>query len=210
MNRSANSSLFIQFSTTIHLLQPAVPRNRLPRLRPPQRRNPMRPISAGLFLSLKRSPNPRYLNLLRQRPRSRTTRLVGSQPRFVAFFFFIFFILWSCRRLVMWAGSQLIDVPCLFLTYPWSFLPSQKHRLSLLRTLQAHVTRESALRSVEKEMTLQRNLMGKGSKKKISPGGRQVAQVGDDAGDDDEEDERGGRKGEWKGRTFKWKAERRK
>jgi hypothetical protein len=59
-------------------------------------------------------------------------------------------------------------------------------------------------------MALQRNLMGKGSKKRLSKGGRQVAQIGDDDGDDEEVDERGGRKGEWKGRTFKWKAERRK
>lgn len=52
--------------------------------------------------------------------------------------------------------------------------------------------------------------MGKGAKKRLSKGGREVPQDGDGEGDDEEDDERGGKKGEWRGRTFKWKAERRK
>lgn len=59
-------------------------------------------------------------------------------------------------------------------------------------------------------MALQRALMGKGAKKRLSKGGREVAQDGDGEGDDEEDDERGGKKGEWRGRSFKWKAERRK
>jgi hypothetical protein len=88
--------------------------------------------------------------------------------------------------------------------------PSQKHRLLLLRTLQSHLIRDKSLSAVEKEMALQRALMGKGAKKRLARGGKEVEQEGDEQGDDEDEDERGGTKGEWKGRSFKWKAERRK
>ena len=89
-------------------------------------------------------------------------------------------------------------------------LAAKKHRLLLLRTLQSHLTRDSSLSAVEKEMALQRALMGKGAKKRLAKGGKEVEQEGDGEGDDEEDDARGGKKGEWKGRSFKWKAERRK
>lgn len=59
-------------------------------------------------------------------------------------------------------------------------------------------------------MALQRALMGKGAKKRLAKGGKEVEQDGDGEGDDEEDDARGGKKGEWRGRSFKWKAERRK
>lgn len=78
--------------------------------------------------------------------------------------------------------------------------------MTLLRNLSTHLVRESALKHAEHEMNLQRNLMGKGSKKKLSAAGRE--EIVELDGDEEEDDERGGKKGEWKSRVFKWKAER--
>jgi U3 small nucleolar RNA-associated protein 11 len=89
-------------------------------------------------------------------------------------------------------------------------LAARKHRLSLLRSLRAHLVRDAQLAATEREMALQRALMGKGAAKKLE-NAKRVEVENDEEGDDDEEaDERGGTKGEWRARRFKWKAERRR
>lgn len=73
--------------------------------------------------------------------------------------------------------------------------------------------RDQQLRYAERELEMQRLLMGKGGRKKI----RGVELVKDEGDDDEEEDgEDGGsrpaRKGErtYKPRVYKWKAERKR
>ncbi|KAF9643454.1 u3 small nucleolar RNA-associated protein 11 [Thelephora ganbajun] len=90
---------------------------------------------------------------------------------------------------------------------------SKKHRRRLVQELSARVERDQQLRYAERELEMQRLLMGKGRTKKLK--GVEVVKGRDD-GDEDEDGgdhgDRPARTGEkiYKPRMYKWKAERKR
>ena len=90
-------------------------------------------------------------------------------------------------------------------------MSSQQHRTRLLKELSARLTRDKQLRYTERELEMQKLLMGKGGSRKL----KDVEKVGDDEDDDDdeEEDRRRTKKVDektWKPRVYKWKLERKR
>lgn len=93
---------------------------------------------------------------------------------------------------------------------------SRKHRSHLLKELAARLARDTQLRYAERELEMQRLLMGKGGSRKI----RGVEKVENDEDEDEDEDERDARKGKsggaavqdktYKPRVYKWRAERKR
>ena len=86
----------------------------------------------------------------------------------------------------------------------------QEHRTRLLKELSARLFRDRQLRYAERELEMQKALMGKGASRKLSG----VEKV-DDEGDDDEEDEDAPRPKKvdektWKPRVYKWRVERKR
>ena len=62
-------------------------------------------------------------------------------------------------------------------------MSSQQHRTRLLKELSARLTRDKQLRYTERELEMQKLLMGKGGSRKL----KGVEKVGDDEDDEDEE-----------------------
>jgi len=89
---------------------------------------------------------------------------------------------------------------------------SKKHRKSLVKELSARLSRDRSLRYADRELEMQRLLMGKGRVKKISG----LEKIEDEK--DDEEDEVWGRgrkrvkvdEQSWKPKVYKWKTERKR
>jgi U3 small nucleolar RNA-associated protein 11 len=89
----------------------------------------------------------------------------------------------------------------------------QKHRSSLLKELSARLKRDTLLRYAERELEMQKLLMGKGASSKIKDREKILEKV-----DEDEEDARPRRQkvqidtlndpAAYKPRVFKWKQER--
>jgi len=89
---------------------------------------------------------------------------------------------------------------------------SKKHRQRLVRELSARMERDQQMRYAERELEMQRLLMGKGGKKKLK-GVEVVKGEGNSEKDEDMEDETlPVRKSEktYKPRVYKWKAERKR
>ncbi|KAI0068179.1 small-subunit processome [Artomyces pyxidatus] len=93
-----------------------------------------------------------------------------------------------------------------------------EHRSRLLKELSARLHRDRMLRYAERELEMQKSLMGKGGSKKIQG----VEKIGGDSDDDDEDavDARGGKRAAkttsvvdekaYKPRVYKWRAERKR
>ena len=89
---------------------------------------------------------------------------------------------------------------------------AQKHRRRLVQELSARMERDQQLRYAERELEMQRLLMGKGRTKKLK-GVEVVKGESEEDGEDGEED--GGRPARstgktYKPRVYKWKAERKR
>lgn len=88
----------------------------------------------------------------------------------------------------------------------------QEHRTRLLKELSARLSRDKQLRYAERELEMQKLLMGKGTTQKL----RGVEKVDGDGTDGDEEDDGPQRKKDpvdmklYKPRVYKWKKERRR
>lgn len=88
----------------------------------------------------------------------------------------------------------------------------QVHRSRLLKELSARLHRDEQLRYAEREMEMQKLLMGKGGSRKMAG----VEEVKDDKDDEDEdmdEDARPRRSANektWKPRVYKWRLERKR
>ncbi|KAI1788796.1 small-subunit processome [Ganoderma leucocontextum] len=85
----------------------------------------------------------------------------------------------------------------------------KEHRARLLKELSARLIRDRQLRYAERELEMQKLLMGKGASRKLSG----VEKVDDDGGDDDEEDTPRPKKVDekaWKPRVYKWRVERKR
>ena len=88
----------------------------------------------------------------------------------------------------------------------------QKHRRQLIQELSARIERDQQLRYAERELEMQRLLMGKGRTKKL----KGVEVVRDEGDDDENEDEEDGERPvrttgkTYKPRMYKWKAERKR
>ncbi|KZT02490.1 small-subunit processome [Laetiporus sulphureus 93-53] len=87
-----------------------------------------------------------------------------------------------------------------------------KHRARLLKELSARLFRDRQLRYAERELEMQRLLMGKGGARRL----RGVEKVENADDDDEDEDEPRGGDGKkvdekvWKPRVYKWRVERKK
>ena len=87
----------------------------------------------------------------------------------------------------------------------------QKHRQRLVQELSARMERDQQLRYAERELEMQRLLMGKGRTRKLK--GVEVVEGNDeDEGDGEEGGDRPGRSTgkTYKPRVYKWKAERKR
>ncbi|TBU63817.1 small-subunit processome [Dichomitus squalens] len=86
----------------------------------------------------------------------------------------------------------------------------KEHRTRLLKELSARLFRDKQLRYAERELEMQKLLMGKGATRKLS-GVEKVDDDGDDDGDDEDAprpkkvDEK-----TWKPRVYKWRVERKR
>ncbi|KAI0735037.1 u3 small nucleolar RNA-associated protein 11 [Earliella scabrosa] len=86
---------------------------------------------------------------------------------------------------------------------------AKEHRTRLLKELSARLVRDRQLRYAERELEMQRLLMGKGASKKLSG----VEKMDDDRNEEDEEDASRPRKVDektWKPRVYKWRVERKR
>ncbi|KAI0077441.1 small-subunit processome [Panus rudis PR-1116 ss-1] len=92
---------------------------------------------------------------------------------------------------------------------------ARQHRSRLLKELSARLKRDQQLRYAERELEMQKLLMGKGASKKL----RGVEKVEEDDDDDDSDDDMGGSSRSknkkvdektWKPRVYKWKVERKR
>ncbi|KAI0931256.1 hypothetical protein AcW1_001293 [Taiwanofungus camphoratus] len=86
------------------------------------------------------------------------------------------------------------------------------HRTRLLKELSARLFRDKQLRYAERELEMQRLLMGKGNARKLK-GVEKVEEDSDDGDDEDESSKRNRRKVDektWKPRVYKWRVERKK
>ena len=85
----------------------------------------------------------------------------------------------------------------------------QEHRSRLLKELSARLIRDRQLRYAERELEMQKFLMGKGVSRKLSG----VETVDDDDAGDNEDDAHGPKKVDektWKPRVYKWRIERKR
>lgn len=85
----------------------------------------------------------------------------------------------------------------------------QAYRTRLLKELSARLARDKQLRYAERELQMQRLLMGKGASRKMSG----VERVdGDDEDEDDDDTSRPKKVDEktWKPRVYKWRVERKR
>ncbi|KAI0639541.1 small-subunit processome [Trametes polyzona] len=85
---------------------------------------------------------------------------------------------------------------------------AKEHRTRLLKELSARLVRDRQLRYAERELEMQRALMGKGASRKLAG----VERV-DQEGDEDEEEDRPPKKVDektWKPRVYKWRIERKR
>ncbi|KAL4241656.1 UTP11 family protein [Abortiporus biennis] len=86
-----------------------------------------------------------------------------------------------------------------------------EHRTKLLKELSARLHRDKQLRYAEREMEMQKLLMGKGTSRKM-----QGVERVDEEDDEDEDEDEGSRKPKkvdektWKPRVYKWKVERKR
>jgi len=87
-------------------------------------------------------------------------------------------------------------------------LKSKRHRLHLLHTLSAHTTRAAHLAEAQKEMELQKALMGKGGKKKLAS--LRPIEESDPEEEMDEDGPQKRRREGFSGRAFKWATERKR
>lgn len=87
-------------------------------------------------------------------------------------------------------------------------LKSKKHRLHLLHTLSSHMTRAAHLKEAQKELELQKLLMGKGGKKKLAS--LKPAEESDPEEEFGEESGPKRKREGFSGRAFKWAAERKR
>ncbi|KAI8990559.1 small-subunit processome [Trametes punicea] len=86
---------------------------------------------------------------------------------------------------------------------------AKKHRTRLLKELSARLVRDLQLRYAERELEMQRALMGKGASRKL----KGVERVDEDGNEDDEDEDRPRRKVDektWKPRVYKWRIERKR
>jgi len=93
---------------------------------------------------------------------------------------------------------------------------AKTHRSRLLKELAARLARDTQLRYAERELEMQRLLMGKGGSRKI----RGVEKVEGDDEEEEDEDERDAQKGSsssapmdeksYKPRVYRWRAERKR
>ncbi|KAF7793402.1 hypothetical protein EIP86_004514 [Pleurotus ostreatoroseus] len=88
---------------------------------------------------------------------------------------------------------------------------AQQLRTRLLKELSARLARDKQMRYAERELEMQKLLMGKGASRKLS-GVEQVVEDEDDDEDSDDEDRRLKKVDEktWKPRVYKWKLERKR
>ncbi|TDL28256.1 u3 small nucleolar RNA-associated protein 11 [Rickenella mellea] len=96
---------------------------------------------------------------------------------------------------------------------------ASKHRSHLLKELSARLARDIQLRYAERELEMQRLMMGKGARRKVR-GAERVDSGAEDGESDDGEDDDGRRKGgssgkgindkAYKPRVYKWKVERKR
>ncbi|KAM6498500.1 u3 small nucleolar RNA-associated protein 11 [Amanita muscaria] len=96
--------------------------------------------------------------------------------------------------------------------------PSDRSRIRLLKEISARLVRDRQLRYAQRELEMQRLMMGKGARKKISS----VEKLEADEDDEEDEDEIDARKGRqpkstrkvdettYKPRVYKWKLERKR
>lgn len=100
----------------------------------------------------------------------------------------------------------LRNVSSMFAHWTWAL---QVHRSQLLKELSARLHRDEQLRYAEREMEMQKLLMGKGGSRKMAG----VEEVKDDEDEDMDEDERPRRsvnEKTWKPRVYKWRLERKR
>ncbi|KAI0375131.1 small-subunit processome [Pilatotrama ljubarskyi] len=86
---------------------------------------------------------------------------------------------------------------------------AKEHRTRLLKELSARLVRDRQLRYAERELEMQRALMGKGASRKL----RGVEKVEEDGDEDDEDEDRPPKKVDektWKPRVYKWRLERKR
>ena len=88
----------------------------------------------------------------------------------------------------------------------------QEHRSRLLKELSARLQRDQQMRYAERELEMQKLLMGKGGSRKLS--GLEKVEKDEDEDEDDEDDTRGRRKQvdekTWKPKVYKWRLERKR
>ena len=91
----------------------------------------------------------------------------------------------------------------------FSFKP-QQNRTRLLKELSARLHRDTQLRYAEREMEMQKLLMGKGQSRKLS--GVERIDKEDDEDEESDEDRRPKKVDEktWKPRVYKWRLERKR
>ena len=112
----------------------------------------------------------------------------------------------SWRKNRRFAASLFFSVPSLIQN-----CLVQKHRRRLVQELSARMERDQQLRYAERELEMQRLLMGKGRMKKL----KGVEVVKDEGDDEEDGEEDGGRPGRstrkiYKPRMYKWKVERKR
>ncbi|KAI0094245.1 small-subunit processome [Irpex rosettiformis] len=88
---------------------------------------------------------------------------------------------------------------------------ASQHRTRLLKELSARLHRDTQLRYAERELEMQKLLMGKGQSRKLS-GVERVDKEEDEDEDESEEDRRPKKVDEktWKPRVYKWRVERKR
>lgn len=87
----------------------------------------------------------------------------------------------------------------------------QVNRTRLLKELSARLFRDRQLRYAERELEMQKYIMGKGATRKLRDA-QKVEETGDDEEDDDMAERRPKKIDEktWKPRVYKWRVERKK
>ncbi|PSS29580.1 hypothetical protein PHLCEN_2v2728 [Hermanssonia centrifuga] len=87
---------------------------------------------------------------------------------------------------------------------------ASQHRTRLLKELSARLTRDKQLRYAEREMEMQKLLMGKGASRKMK--GVERVEDGDKEGDESDDDKPRKKVDEkiWKPRVYKWRVERKR
>ncbi|KAH9858062.1 small-subunit processome [Lenzites betulinus] len=86
---------------------------------------------------------------------------------------------------------------------------AKEHRTRLLKELSARLVRDRHLRYAERELEMQRALMGKGGAQKVAG----VERIDREGEEDEDEDERPAKKVDektWKPRVYKWRIERKR